>query len=410
MPHSVYLLYVCFFNIRAFIKYMHIYTCIYARKTAGVTVRSMRLFAFGRRSFILFSIFQGGLFAMKQSVTRRLSLFSLLTLFALCSFLLASCGGSSSTGSNGGSAASGGCSNPPALTKKSNLKVGFSQNSSGNPWRLAETKSMQDEAHKRGDQLIVTNANDSDSQQVSDIRSLISQKVDVLVIAPMTETAEAPAVLDAKKACIPVILIDRDVDHKLAQPGSDYVTFIGSDFINQGKRAADWLITASNGKPEKIIELEGTSGSTPAIRRRDGFNNEIASHANMKIVASQDANFARDKGRQVMQTLLQSHPDVTAVYAHNDEMAIGAIQALEAAGKHPGQDVLVCSIDGEKDAMTAIMQGKEGTSVQSSPFFGPVTFDTIDKYAGGQKPDTWIVVKDNQYTKDNVQQYLQNGF
>ena len=174
---------------------------------------------------------------------------------------------------------------------------------------------------------------------------MIAQGVDLIFLAPREEKPLIPAVMEAKKAGIPVILLDRNVDQRLAKPGEDYVTFIGSDFVEEGKRAAEWLIKAIGGKA-KIIELEGTTGSSPANDRKKGFDEAIKGHAGMEIVASQSGDFARDKGRQVAETLLQAHPDATAIYAHNDEMAIGAIAALEAAGKVPGKDVLIVSIDG----------------------------------------------------------------
>lgn len=344
---------------------------------------------------------------MKHSRSRRFGMSVLIPLL-LC--LLAACAGGGSSGGGGGNTASGGgCSSPPKLAKKDHYKVGFSQNASNNPWRLAETASIRAEASKRGDQLVFADAANSGSKQVADVQSMIAQKVDVILLAPITEKALIPAVLQAKQACIPVILIDRDVDHSLAKPNQDYVTFIGSDFIQQGKRVADWLIQATGGKA-KIIELEGTTGASPAINRKKGFDDEIKTASGMQILASQDGDFNRDTGRKVMETLLQAHPDVTAVYAHNDEMAIGAIAALKAAGKKPGKDVIVCSIDGEKDALNAIIAGEEGTSVQSSPFFGPVSFQTIDQYASGQKLPDWIVVQDKQFTKDNASANLDNSF
>ena len=341
---------------------------------------------------------------MKHYQFSRIS-FSFLLVIILGSLLLTGCG------SGGGTTTAGttSCGNPPTLSKSKGLKVGFSQNATNSPWRVAETTSMKNEAAKRGDQIIVTDAANSDAKQVSDIQSLISQKVDVLIVAPLTETAEVPAILAAKKACIPVFLVDRDADHKLATPNHDYITFLGSDFVQQAKIDADWLIQATGGTA-KIIELEGTSGASPAILRKQGFDNEIASHPGMKILASQDANFDRDTARQVTQTLLQAHPDVTAIYAANDEMALGAIAALKAAGKQPGKDVLVCSIDGESDGQKAILAGEEGSIVTSSPFFGPITFDAIANYAKGQKLSDWIVVHDVHYTKDNVSQYLSQGF
>lgn len=345
-----------------------------------------------------------------KRITSLGSVPSMVMMLLLC-LLLVACGGSGGgSGSSGGTTASGGgCSSPPKLAKKDHYKVGFSQNASNNPWRLAETASIKDEANKRGDTLVYADASNSADKQVADVQSMIAQKVDVILLAPITEKALVPAVLQAKTACIPVILIDRDVDHTLAQPNKDYVTFIGSDFIQQGKRVADWLINATNGKA-KIIELEGTTGASPAINRKKGFDDEIKSQSGMKILASQDGDFNRDTGRKVMETLLQTYPDVTAVYAHNDEMAIGAIAALKAAGKKPGKDVIVCSIDGEKDALNAIISGEEGTTVQSSPFFGPISFQTIDQYATGQKLDDWIVVKDMQFTKDNAAANLSNSF
>src|SRR6516162_6681947 len=140
----------------------------------------------------------------------------------------------------------------------------------------------------------------------------------------------------AKKAGIPVILLDRRVD-PVAKPGVDYLTFIGSDFIDEGKRAAEWLAKKTNGKAT-IIELQGTTGSSPAHDRQAGFMEDLKKYPDMKVVASQSGDFARDKGRQVAETLLQAHSDATAIYAHNDEMALGAIAALEAAGKKPGSE------------------------------------------------------------------------
>ncbi len=341
---------------------------------------------------------------MKRNKSLRPSI-SMLIGILVC-FMLAACGGGG--GGTVGTTA-GGCGSPPKLTKKDHYKVGFSQNASNNPWRLAETASVKSEAQKHGDTLVYADAANSGDKQVSDVQSMIAQKVDVILLAPITEKALVPAVLQAKAACIPVILIDRDVDHALAQPNRDYVTFIGSDFVQQGKRVADWLIQATHSQA-KIIELEGTTGASPAINRKKGFDDEIKTAPGMVLLASQDGDFNRDTGRKVMATLLQAHPDVTAVYAHNDEMAIGAIAALKAAGRHPGKDVIVVSIDGERDALNAIINGEEGTSVQSSPFFGPVSFQTIDEYASGQKLPDWIVVHDLQFTKANAAQNLGNSF
>ncbi|MDN7178369.1 ABC transporter substrate-binding protein [Caballeronia sp. SEWSISQ10-4 2] len=297
----------------------------------------------------------------------------------------------------------------PKLANKKPLRVGFAQTESNNPWRLAETKSFKDIAAKCGWQLVMTDANSSASKQVADIQSMIAQHVDLIVFPPREEKPLAPIVLQAKKAGIPVILVDRNVDQSVAKAGQDYITFIGSDFIDQGQRAADWLIKATGGKG-KIVELEGSTGASAANDRKRGFDDVIAKNPGMQIVASQSGDFARDKGRQVMETLLQAHPDVTAVYAHNDEMALGAIAAIKAAGKQPGKDITIVTIDGTKGGMDAIAAGELGASVQSSPFFGPLACDVAQKFAKGETIPPWVKVSDRFYDKSNVAQSMQYGY
>ena len=297
----------------------------------------------------------------------------------------------------------------PPLKEKSTYKVGFAQTESNNPWRLAETASMKDEAKKLGYQLVYTDAASSAAKQVADVNSMIAQKVDMIFLAPREEKPLIPAIMNAKKNGIPVILLDRSVDPKLAQPGRDYVTFIGSDFVEEGRRAANWLVKAMNGKA-KIIELEGTVGASPANDRKQGFNEVIKQHPGMQIVASQSGDFTRDKGRQVAQTLIQAHPEADAIYAHNDEMALGAIAALEAAGKKPGKDVTVVSIDGEKDALQAIVEGKLGASVECNPRFGPVAFKTMQRYAKGEKIPPKIINHDNFYDSENAKSEVANAY
>jgi ribose transport system substrate-binding protein len=297
----------------------------------------------------------------------------------------------------------------PKIPNKKPLRVGFAQTESNNPWRLAETKSFKDIASKCGWQMVMTDANSSPAKQVADIQSMIAQHVDLLVFPPREEKPLAPVVLQAKKAGIPVILVDRNVDQSMAKAGRDYITFIGSDFIDQGHRAADWLVKATSGKAT-IIELEGSTGASAANDRKKGFDEVIAKNPGMKIVASQSGDFARDKGRQVMETLLQAHPDVTAVYAHNDEMALGAIAAIKAAGKQPGKDIILVTIDGTKGGMDAIAAGELGASVQSSPFFGPLACDVAQKFAKGETVPPWVKVSDRFYDKSNVKESMQYGY
>ena len=187
------------------------------------------------------------------------------------------------------------------------------------------------------------------------------------------------------------------------------MTFIGSDFVEQGKRAAEALAKAMNGNA-KILQLEGFPGSSPAINRRKGFENAIKAHPGMTIVRSQPADFERAKGRQVTEALLQAHPDANALYAHNDEMALGAIAALEATGKKPNQDVTIVSVDGTRAALQAIMDGKLLATVESNHRFGPKAFETMARYAKGEKIEPWVVITDSFFDTSNAAQLVSQAY
>jgi ribose transport system substrate-binding protein len=297
----------------------------------------------------------------------------------------------------------------PPLAQADRYSVGFAQSESNNPWRIAETASFEATAAECGWDLIVTDAGGSAAKQVADVDSMIAQGIDVLFLPPREEDPLIPAVMRAKAAGIPVFLVDRSVNPEVAAAGTDYVAFLGSDFVDQGRRVAEWVIENHEGEG-RIIELEGTTGSSPANDRKSGFDDAIAADSRFTILESRSGDFSRDEGRQVMETLLQAHPDVNIVYAHNDEMAIGAIQALEAAGRTPGDDVLVVSIDGTRDALQAIIDGKMGVTVESSPFFGPLACDTMKAYAAGETIEPWVKVEDRIFTAENAAENLEGAY
>jgi len=319
------------------------------------------------------------------------------------SMALAACGGGSSASTTTSSKPSCNAGSNTQLVKLTSAhKVAWSQNALDGAWRYAEEASIEQEAAKHGFQLLKTNANNSDVQQVQDIENLINDRPDVLLVDPHTEDAEVKPILDARKACIPVIVVDRDVNESQATPGRDFATFVGSDFQKQGVLAADALIEALGGPNTKatIIELSGTTGSSPAILRGGGFDGELTTKApGIKIVAEQTANFSRATGQQVTATLIQQYPNIKGIFAHNDEMAIGAITALKAAGKHPGQDIKVVSIDGTKDATNLVLSGEEYAVVQSNPRLGPLVFQTLDQYIKGQDLPAWVVQPDKVFKK-----------
>lgn len=297
----------------------------------------------------------------------------------------------------------------PKLKQKDKYKVGFAQTESNNPWRLAQTASMKDEASKRGWQLVYTDAAGSAAKQVADVRSMIAQKVDVILLAPREEKPLVPAVMEAKQAGIPLFCIDRSVDATQAPAGQAYLAFIGSDFIKEGQMAGEAFIKAVGGKA-KIIELQGTVGASPANDRMKGFKDAIAGTPGMQIIASQSGDFSRDKGRQVFETLYQAHPEATALYSHNDEMSMGAIAAMEAAGKVAGKDLMIASIDGTKDAAQAVADGKIAVLVECNPHFGPKAFQAIADYGAGKPIPPRLVNVDRLFDKTNIAAYMPEAY
>lgn len=293
---------------------------------------------------------------------------------------------------------------PTGLTLE-DIVVGFSQMENNNPWRIGETESMKAEG-VRAKEYYATDAQTQTAKQVSDIEDLIARGVDVLVVAPREYEGLAPALEAAKEAGVPVFLVDREAK---GTPCEDFITFMGSNFIEEGERAGQWLVE-NMGEEGKVIELYGTIGSSPAMDRATGFANVIDQYPGIELVASQSGDFARAQGQQVMEQLLQANPEVDAVYAHNDEMALGAIQALKDAGRKPGEDVLVVSIDGTRDALQAIIDGELGATCECNPRFGPLAFDTIEKFLAGEPIPTKITVEDMFFTADNAEEFIEFAY
>ena len=306
---------------------------------------------------------------------RSVSRLALLTLSAL---LLAACGNNDSTTTP--PATQTGASATPSAPAKT-LSVGFSQVGAESGWRTANTKSIQDEAAKRGIDLHFSDAQQKQENQIKAIRSFIAQHVDVIAFSPVVETGWDSVLKEAKDANIPVIITDRNV----SAPADLYVCFIGEDFIKEGHKAGDWLKKKMDGKAN-IAEIQGTVGSSPANDRKKGFEDAIADAPDMKIIMSQTGEFTRAKGKEVMEAFLK-RPDagqINAVFAHNDDMALGAIQAMKEAGRKPGKDITIISIDGVRDAFQAMVDGDLNCSVECNPLLGPTLFDTAAAVVAGK--------------------------
>jgi ribose transport system substrate-binding protein len=292
--------------------------------------------------------------------------------------------------------------------KEPGLPIGFSQMDNQGAWRIAETKSLTSEAQKRRRYtLVVTDAQDQTAKQVADVEDLIARRVSALFIAPREYDGLEPAFEAAARARIPVFLIDRQA---AGEAGRDYVAFLGSDFVEQGRRAATWLGSALEGSGD-VVELSGSPGSSVAADRSRGFLLGLAAFTGMRIVASQTGQFARAPAQKAMENLLQGlRGRVRAVYGHNDEMALGAIQALRSAGLVPGKDVTVVSIDGSRAALSAIVRGDLGASVESNPRFGPLAFDTLERYLGGDVVAPKIILPDRLFDAQNAAVFLDEAY
>lgn len=283
---------------------------------------------------------------------------------------------------------------------------GFAQTENNNPWRIAQTESMESAASANGVELLVTDAQSSTPKQVSDIQDMVAQGVDVLFVPPREEEGLAPALESAREADVPIFLVDREANASVCQ---DYIAFVGSDFVRQGERAAEWLAGETD-EEAKIVELQGTVGASVTADRGEGFARAIKKYPDMKIIASQSGNFSRAEGQNVTEQLLGAYPDLTAIYAHNDEMAIGAIQALKDAGYAPGEDVTVVSVDGTKDALQAIIDGELGATVETNPRFGPLAFDTARKFLSDEPIPQRIVVQDRLFTQRNAKKFVDSAY
>ena len=264
------------------------------------------------------------------------------------------------------------------------VKVGFAQTGAESAWRTANTNSMKSEAEKRGIELKFADGQGKQENQIRAIRSFIAQRVDAIVLAPIVETGWDPVLREAKRAGIPVILTDRTIQ---TADESLYACFIGSDFYEEGRMAADWLAKKTGGKGS-IVELQGTPGSAPANERRRAFADALAKHPGLKIIDSQSGDFRRSGGKEVMEAFLKKHGRaITVVYAHNDDMALGAVQAIQEAGRKPGTDIIIVSIDAIKEAIQAVVDGKINCTVECNPLFGPKVYDTVTKLLAGQKAE-----------------------
>ncbi|MFF4777929.1 ABC transporter substrate-binding protein [Microtetraspora fusca] len=315
---------------------------------------------------------------------------SALVLAGATALTLAACGGGDGSAAKGGDGA---------------LVMGFAQVGAESGWRTANTKSVQESAKSAGVELKFSDAQQKQENQIKAIRSYIQQKVDVIAFSPVVESGWDTVLKEAKEANIPVILTDRAVDSK---DTSLYKTFLGSDFIEEGRKAGKWLVEEykDSKDPVNIVELQGTTGSAPANDRKAGFAEVVSADSKFNVIASQSGDFTRAKGKEVMEAFLKANPKIDVLYAHNDDMGLGAIEAIEGAGKVPGKDIKIITVDAVHDGMQALADGKINYIVECSPLLGPQLMDLAKKVVKGEQVPARVVTEETTFTQEQAKQAL----
>jgi galactofuranose transport system substrate-binding protein len=289
----------------------------------------------------------------------------------------------------------------PAKTYK-DITVGFAQIGAESEWRSANTLSIQEAAVELGVELKFSDAQQKQENQIAAIRSFIAQKVDVIGVSPVVKTGWETVFREVKAAGIPLILVDRQAD----VPADLYTAYIGSDFTEEGRRACAEMVSLL-GEGGKIVELEGTTGSAPANDRKTGFHECLKASPGMQVIAGQSGDFTRARGKEVMAEFLKTYGDtIDALYAHNDDMALGAIEAIEEYGLKPGVDIKIVSVDAVRGAFEAMIAGKLNATVECNPLLGPQFFEAALKLVNGEPVEKWVKSNEGVYRQDTAAQDL----
>ena len=266
------------------------------------------------------------------------------------------------------------------------LIVGYAQLGAESEWRAANTISIKETAEELGVELRFIDAQQKQENQILAVRKFIIQKVDIIGISPIVETGWEEVFLEAKHAGIPIILVDR----RAAVPEDLYVSYLGSDFLEEGRKAAQIMANLVDGQAN-IVELMGNLGSAPANDRYTGFREVLKDYPEIKIIASESGEFTRARGKEVMADFLQTYGGkINAVYAHNDDMALGAIEAIENYGLRPGKDIKIVSVDAARGAFEAMIAGKLNATVECNPLLGPAFFELVLKVVNGESVPKWV--------------------
>jgi ABC-type sugar transport system substrate-binding protein len=305
------------------------------------------------------------------------------------------------------SACGGGEDAAPRETAQGGTRLGFSQVGRESAWRLANTQSIEHAATNAGVQLDLRIADGKQENQTAAIREFIGAKVDVIAFSPVVESGWDNVLQEAKDAGIPVIVTDRMVD---TTDTSLFVTMLGSDFTAEGRKAGEWLVEhyRDYNQPVRIVEILGTAGSAPANQRRAGFAEAIKADPDLQVIGSRDGGFTREQGEQVMTGFLAEHPAIDVVFAHNDDEGLGAVKAIEAAGKRPGTDIKIITVDASRDGLTALAEGRLNYVVECNPLLGPQLMELVGKVKTGQTIPRRVVVDETAFDREAAKAVLPN--
>jgi len=294
----------------------------------------------------------------------------------------------------------------PAGETRPGIVLGFIPVATDGPWSEAYNLSVRTAAQEANITLRLIDVHRRQENQIDGLRSLIAQRVDYIALTPAVETGWDTVLREVRDAGIPVILLDRSIE---VSDDTLYVSLIGSDFVEQGRRAARWLV-ANSGRLQgeiDVVELQGTVGSAPSNGRKRGFAEVIAEDPRFRIIRSQAADFSREGGKLIMERFLQAEGNrIRVLFAHNDNMALGGIEAIENAGFKPGSDILVVSVDGSREALEAMIAGKLNVSVECSPLLGPPLMAAVRELASGRPIPRRLVTEESVFSAETAAQAL----
>ena len=306
-----------------------------------------------------------------------------------------------------------GCAKEPTPeAKQPSVVVGFSQLGAESSWRIANTESMEKAAKEAGFGLMMENANQKQEKQIDAIRSFIAYQVDVIVFSPIVENGWDNVLNEAKKAGIPVILMDRMIE---TPDESLYASYVGADFYAEGKKAGEYLIRKADAlglDHLNIAEICGTKDSTPMRDRKAGFMDAIAGDSRFTVIASMDGDFLRSKGEECMRYLLDKYGTngIDVIYSHNDAMTLGVLDVIEKSGGS-ASDFIIITVDGEKDAVNALKEGKINCVVQCTPHLGPSVMELVADLENGKDLPKVFHPEEGVFSDfDNLEDPVVEGF